>query len=391
LGLRADGTLLGISLDAPDAAWQEGLTNPVKAADGVVSNIVAVAALDTPLVLTRDGKVYCLAVEAAATAQLEPYASTLIYEARNGPRARRRLSAISALSGLDGDAVTNSLAQLLRDPDDSIRMEAVRLLPRFPTAFAEPALRSRAADPAANVRAVVADVIGEQQYVRLLPVLVALFADPVGKDPMIKPLTLEALQAGQRWDNNGDVHTSAGLALVKFPPAEVADILKTNLNDPGFHINFVAKLAQGDPTPWLPELVKILEARCALVDELTKAPWDDPRKLGHPKNDRVLVGTYAKCWEDLRQYLLHQPKETLAGGTLDRFLDVLEKAVRPVPGCPGCGVQESHWLYQLYWDQQRTQRAANLRRQYDKSDSWWFDEYSKANHGDAGPVGGMVF
>jgi len=111
------------------------------------------------------------------------------------------------------------------------------------------------------VRSVVADVIGGEKYESCLPVLVKLFHDPVGRDKLIPPTTMEYLQAGQRWNNIGDVHTAAGYALVKFAPDQVSDILKSNLDDPGFHINFVAKLAQGNAEPWLPELVSILETR----------------------------------------------------------------------------------------------------------------------------------
>jgi hypothetical protein len=345
-----------------------------------------------PLVTNRNEQVACramscFAVETNAAAALEPFADTLIGVALASPSATCRQAAISALSGFYGGAVSNSLAQLLRDPDENLRVGAVRLLPRFPDEFAEPALRAMAEDTSPNVRSVVADVIGDGKYVRLLPTLVKLFADPVGKDPLIKPLTLDYLKAGQRWSNIGDVHTSAGLALVKFAPEQVAGILKSNLDDPGFHINFVAKLAQGDPEPWLPELVGILKARCALVDELAKAPWDDPRKLGHPENDRVLVGTYTKCWEDIRQYLLKQPPKKLAAGAFDRYLDLLDKSVRPVPGCPGCCVQEARWLYQLYWDKKLAKRVAGLRRQYDKTDGWWFDEYNQGVHGEADDVG----
>src|SRR5207302_9527144 len=148
--------------------------------------------------------------------------------------------------------------------------------------FMEQALRERSEDESANVRSVVADVIGDGKFDRALPILAKLFADPVGRDPLIKPLTMEYLRAGLRWSNIGDVHTSAGLALVKFNPEQVAEILKTNMDDSGFHINFVSKLAELDAEPWLPELRSILAARLKYVDEMAKLPPLDPRRFDDP-------------------------------------------------------------------------------------------------------------
>ena len=316
----------------------------------------------------------CFVTESNASAVLEPFTGSLVEVANGGATSRKRLNAIYALSGLENNAVSNSVAQLLKDPDENIRVEAVRLLPRFPAVFAEQSLRERADDDSANVRSVVADVIGDEKYERCLPVLVKLFSDPVGRDKLIPPTTISYLQAGQRWSNIGDVHTAAGYALVKFAPTQVSEILKSNLNDPGFHINFVAKLAQGEPEPWLPELVSILEARHAYVDDVLKSPWNDPRRFADPQADRILIGTYTKCWEDIRQYLLKKSPEELASGEFDRYMDLLEKTVQPVQGG---AIQETHWLYQLYRSKNLAKRVGNLRNQYDKTESWWFDDFDR--------------
>lgn len=330
----------------------------------------------------------CFAVESNAAVRLEQFVEALTHVANESASAQCRLQAIDSLSGLRNEAVSNALARLLIDPDDSIRVGAVRFLPRFSADFLEPALRQCAADESANVRSVVADVIGEGKYTRLLPTLQKLFRDPVGKDPLIKPLTMEHLKAGLRWSNIGDVHTSAGMALVKFPPSQVADFLKANLDDSGFHINFVAKLAQGDAEPWLPELVKILRARLAQVDNLAKTPPLDPKRLADPQAEKVLIGAYTKCWEDIRQYLLQQSPRELASGKFDRYMDLLEKTIRPVPGCT---VQEARWLYELYWTKGTAKRVGQLRRQYDKTDDWWFDAFNKGIRGEADPVSPITF
>ena len=347
-----------------------------------------------PLVTSTNENIACRAIDCFATTSndatnLETFADTLIKAANESPFSTCRLAAINSLSGIDGEMVSNSLLQLLKNPDENVRVGAVRLLPRFPNEFAEQALRERASDESANVRSVVADVIGDGKYERVLPALVKLFADPVGKDPLIKPMTIEFLKAGQRWDNIGDVHTSAGLALVKFAPDQVSDILKSNLDDAGFHINFVAKLAQKDADPWLPELVSILETRRAYVDDFLKSSWDDPRRFSDPQADRILIGSYTKCWEDIRQYLLKRSPEDLANGKYDHYMDVLEKMVRPYQGCPGCSIQEARWLYQLYWEKKLSKRVAELRRQYDKNEGWWFDDFN--NRGEDAQVGAITF
>ena len=321
----------------------------------------------------------CFATESDASVRLAPFAAALVRVANESLYPTCRLAAINALSGTAGEAVSNSLAQLLHNPDENIRLGAVRLLPRFPGEFAERALRARADDESANVRSVVADVIGDGKYARVLPTLAKLFADPVGRDPLIEPETMEYLRAGQRWSNIGDVHTSAGLALVQFAPDLVADILKTNLDDPGFHINFVSKLAEKDAEPWLPELVSILEARLKYVDDVLRLPPNDPRRYADPMGKSILVGTYGKCWEDIRQYLLKLAPEKLSGGELDRYMDLLEKTVRQDPGFLGGGVQEARSLYELYWTKGLAKRASKVRRQYDKTDGWWFDDFQR-NH-----------
>jgi hypothetical protein len=324
-----------------------------------------------------------------AAVDLQPFTNALITIANGSPSSKCRLAAIGALSGIDGEAVSNSLSFLLKDSDENVRAGAVGLLPRFPEEFAVQALREEVDDESANVRAVVADMIGNQKYERALPVLAKLFADPVGKNPLIKPMTMDYLKAGQRWSNGGDVHTSAGLALVKFAPNQVSDILKSNLDDEGFHINFVAKLAQGNPEPWLPELVNILETRETNVDDVLKSPPNDPKRYSAPGvNDRILIGTYTKCWEDIRQYLLKKSPEELASGKFDRYMDTLEEMVRPVFGCSSCTIQETHWLYQLYRSKNLVKRAADLRRQY-KTESWWFDDYDR--RGDDSQVEPITF
>jgi hypothetical protein len=68
---------------------------------------------------------------------------------------------------------------------------------------------------------------------------------------------------------------------------------------------------------------------------------------------------------------------------MDRYMDLLDKIVRPVPDCPRCCVQEAESLYELYWTKGLARRASDIRRQYDKTDGWWFDDFQR-NHEAAG-------
>jgi hypothetical protein len=333
----------------------------------------------------------CFATDSNAVASLQPFAKTLIEVANTSRSSKSRIEAISSLSGTHGEEVSSALLQLLNDKDENVRVSAVRLVPRFPINYAVPALRREAGDASANVRSVVADVIGDGRFVELLPTLAKLFEDPVGKDSPIEPLTKDQLITGHRWSNIGDVHTSAGFSLVKFPPGEVSAILKTNLDDPGFHISFVAKLAQGDPEPWLPELVSILEARHAYVVEFDKLPRDDPKRYADSYGDKMLTGVYTKCWEDIRQYLLKQSPDKLVSAENQRYMDLLEKMVRHSPSWPDGGVEEARWLYQLYWTKNLKERAQALRRKFDKTEGWWFDAFEKGIRGEADPVNAPVF
>lgn len=294
------------------------------------------------------------------------YADQLVQIANTASSASCRLAAINTLAGTRFEAVSNSLAQLLVNPVEAIRVQAVQLLPNYPGTFMEQALRERAEDESANVRSVVADVVGNGKFEQLLPTLVKLFHDPVSQD-----------------------HAAAGYALVKFAPDQVSGILKSNLDDPGFHIEFVAKLAQKDAGPWLPELVSILEARRAYVDEIAKSPPLDPKRFADPWADRYLNKVYTKCFEDIRQYLLKQSPEKLASGEMDNYIDELDKMVQPVSGCLGCNAEEARWLYELYWTKHLPKRVADLRRQYDKIEGWWFDDFNE--RGEAAQVDAITF
>ncbi len=311
----------------------------------------------------------CFEVSSNASVVLKPYTGALINVANKGQSPARRLAAISALSGIDDEAVSNSMAQLLGERDENVRASTVRLLPRFPAEFAEPALQEAAKDASPKVRAAVADAIGDGKMVRMLPTLQVLLTDPIGLTNPVPPLTIRDLQSGGHiWgDNRGDVHTSAGYALLKFDVGDVADILKANLNDAGFRPSYLCKLAEHDTGPWLTNLVQILQARREQV-------WKETQASGIKETTNyfnalmALSGTYFQCWNIIHDYLDQLPDTAFKDGKMDWCLDVLEDA-------GNTGSQEPVMLYELYRKKGLDDRAAKFRQENGKCQGFDVTQY----------------
>jgi hypothetical protein len=330
----------------------------------------AVLSAVLPLVTNKNEQVAsralsCFTTESNATTMLQPFATVLIKVAAEGPSSGLRLTAIGALSGTQFGSISNSLVQLLRDASGSVRSKAVALLALCPADFAERELCRCAEDDSLKVRAGVADVIGGGTMPKLLPTLTKLFVDPVGRHQPVAPLTIEELEGGGRivgvesgvttvddpnypGANVGDVHTSAGYALLKFDVEQVGEILRTNLNDAGFRLQFLLKLAEADPNPWINDMVEIMEARRARNVRKAEASHAPPGTFMY------LSGAYWRCWRTLYAYLEKLPATEFANGKQDRNLQVLEQA-------GNTGSQEPVMLYELYKAKGLSRRAAQYR------------------------------
>lgn len=300
-----------------------------------------------PLVQNKNEKIAirainCFAVSANAPVVLQPYASALINVANKGQSAARRLAAINALSGIEDEAVSNSVAQLLCDTNENVRANAVHLLTRFPAAFAEPALLEGAKDKSPKVRAAVADTIGDVKLASLLPTLKMLLADP-------------------------DVHSSAVNALLKFDTHDVEEILKANLNDAGFRPEYLCKLAESDTGPWLTNLVEVLTVR-------REKKWAEAQASGIKETTNyftglmALSGTYFQCWNIIHGYLVKLPDDAFKNGKLDWCLDVLEDA-------GNTGSREPVMLYELYRTKGLDERAAKFRQENGKCRGYDVTQY----------------
>ena len=333
-----------------------------------------------PLVTNRNEQVACrtlncFVVDANTTEIMEPFAETLIQVANEAPSPGRRLAAIAGLSGTHFQSVSNSLAALLKNPQARIRSGAVGLLALYPGEFTRQSLRACAGDPSPRVRAAVADAIGNGKMADLLPVVVKLLSDPVGRSRPVG-MTIEQLQEGGRvagvndgitivddpgfpGANVGDVHTSAGYALLKFDVDQVSNILTANLDDAGFRPNYLCKLAEKNAGPWLTNLVEVLEVRRERIRKEVEASNVEP-KVSYFQARMTLSGTYFRIWRILCAYLHDLPSAEFADGRLDRFLDALENA-------GSTGSQEPTELYELYRQKGLEKRAADFRRKCEKT------------------------
>ena len=187
---------------------------------------------------------------------------------------------------------------------------------------------------------------------QLLPTLVKLLSDPAGLTNPIPPSTIETIQEGSYpWSVNlGNVHASAGFALLKFDLAQVSEILKTHLNDEAMRPNYLCKLAETNTGPWLGDLTAYLESR-RIREEKKAVSWGADPKTYRP----ALSGNSFKCWNLIYEYLHGLPFAAFANGKSDRYLDALELA-------GDTGSQEPLKLYELFRMKGLNKRAVRFRK-----------------------------
>ena len=263
---------------------------------------------------------------AECAAQVLPYATNLVWVINNSPFTLHRAAAIAALSATGFSIVSNSLPLWLNDPAEMVRAQAVLLLPDFHGEFSERTLQILATDSSPLIRSMVANAIGNGKLQRLLPTLMALFSesqDSTNTEPL---LTRQGRWPGtELWSEDANsVHASAGYALLKFDVSQVSDFLKTNLNDAGFRVRFLSKLAENNPSSWLTNLVSELKSRRERIWK--KAEGGNGSNTKYFYTETYLTGAYYDCWNIIYRHLTDLPDSAFANGKLDWCLDVLEYA-----------------------------------------------------------------
>jgi len=196
-----------------------------------------------------------------------------------------RALAIRALGRAGEPGVMDCVVRWVMDPDRLVRQAGVILLADFPGKKASGLLANLSKDEAAEVRLGVARAVGFGQFEDLLPVLERLLAD---EDPR--------------------VGAAAALSLISFPAAKVDAILKAHVDDAEFKSVFVNALAETDPEPYLDALAEIIQ-RCL-----------EPKQFW---GGRI---PHALSWKILFEYLQGKSDEDLSSGSLDTYMDALERA-----------------------------------------------------------------
>lgn len=226
-----------------------------------------------------------------------------------------RALAIRALGRAGAPRVMAHVVRWVEDPDRLVRQAAVILLADFPGKEASRLLTDRSKDEAAEVRTGVARAIGYGQFDELLPLLERLLAD---RDP--------------------GVSTAAALSLISFPPGKVDPVLKAHVDDAEFKSVFVNALAETDPEPYLDALAEIIEKRL------------EPT---HFWGGRIPHGL---SWKILFEYLEGRSAEDLNSGSLDKYMDVLERG-------NVTGSYEHRALYAFYVKHKMMDRARRFRKE----------------------------
>jgi len=297
---------------------------------------------------------------AECAAQVLPYATNLVWVINNSPFTLHRAAAIAALSGTGFSIVSNSLPLWLNDSADQVRSQAVLLLPDFPGELSERMLQKLATDSSPQIRSMVANAIGNGKLQQLLPTLMALFSDSqdsTNSEPLL--MRQEGWPGTELWSEDaGSVHANAGYALLKFDVNQVGDILKTNLNDVGFRLQFLCKLAEDNPGPWLTNLVSELKTWRGRIWKEVDISGNEP-KTNFFQARTTLEGAYFDCWNIIYHHLIDLPDSAFANGKLDWVLDTLEDAGsadsnRPIE------------IYGLYKLKGLNDRAARFRRENGK-------------------------
>ncbi|HEX5222312.1 MAG TPA: hypothetical protein VFZ59_22355 [Verrucomicrobiae bacterium] len=292
----------------------------------------------------------CKDVKPECIVNIAPYANELIAVANTASSSLRRAAAIAALSCTQFPAVSNSLPRWLADSAADVRAQAVLLLPDFPGAYCERALRERSRDASLVVRAAVADAIGNGKFEALLPTLEALFStSPVQTNSGQWPH--KGIQGDGYFAEVGsdDVHTSAGYALLKFEVNQVSAILKTNLSDEVFGLRFIRKLAVNGAEPYLPMLARELRTHTAGSEQ------EAERNGFHWALSYWLAGDYGWAWDTLFKHISAQTRKDLENPQIVAMLDALQIADDP-------GDARTRALYECLLDKGLIERAKELRR-----------------------------
>ena len=249
----------------------------------------------------------------------------------SGRHAETRAMAVRALGLVREPALREMIDRWLVDKAPAVRAAATVLLADFPGTDTTPKIAVMADDPEPKVRECAARAIGYSQQKELIVVLGKLLAD-----------------------QNREVRRVASICLLSFSPkiAVVADVLHANLTNKEFEPLFLNALARETPEPYLDALAQVVEEK------------------NDPENWRGGQIPALTSWKILFKYLQSLSTDVLTSGSVDRYLDAIEKY-------GNYGSSEPRDVYAFYILRGMNERAKRFRERANKAATYDLDYFFK--------------
>jgi len=261
----------------------------------------------------------------------ELYWKDLVSIVASARQAETRAMAVRALGLVREPALREAIDGWLADKEPAVRAAATVLLADFPGTNAIRQITVMADDPDPKVRECAARAIGYSQQKVLVTVLGTLLAD---KDRAVRRV--------------------ASVCLLSFSPKieAVAGVLRANLSNKEFEPSFLNALARETPEPYLDALAQVVEEK------------NDPANW---RGGQISAFT---TWKILFKYLQTQSTEVLNSGSVDRYLDAIEKY-------GSYSSSEPRDVYAFYILRGMNERAKRFRERANRAATYDLDYYFK--------------
>lgn len=259
----------------------------------------------------------------------ELYWKDLVSIVDSARQAETRAMAVRALGLVREPALREAIDGWLVDNEPAVRAAATVLLADFPGTNANQHITVMADDPEPKVRECAARAIGYSQQKELVTVLGRLLAD---KDRAVRRV--------------------ASVCLISFSPKieAVVGVLRANLNNKEFEPLFLNALARETPEPYLDALAQVVEEK------------NDPANW---RGGQISAFT---TWKILFKYLQSQSTVVLHSGSVDRYLDAIEKY-------GNYSSSEPRDVYAFYILRGMNERAKRFRERANRAATYDLDYY----------------
>ena len=261
----------------------------------------------------------------------ERYWKELASIADSDSQAETRAMAVRALGLVREPALREAIDGWLVDKAPAVRAAATVLITDFPGTNANQKITVMANDPESKVRECAARAIGYSQQKEMVVVLGRLLAD-----------------------QDREVRRVASICLLSFSPKieAVAGVLHANLSNKEFEPLFLNALARENSEPYLDALARVVQ------------------EMNDPVNWRGRRLSALTTWKILFTYLQRQSTEVLNSGSVDRYLDAIEKY-------GSSSSSEPRDVYAFYILRGMNERAKRFRERANRVATYDLDYYFK--------------